>query len=331
MEYTIFVPVIFKEDKLQKVNSLLSLIESKVSKQKKIIVGIYTNTFLDEVLINQLKLFDDCQVFIYPNSNFSFYEGPYIEAVTKSIEEFKPQMVVALSDEFMKSVVARVAARFSAGFAVDCFDIQFDESFEKFIFLKPAYGSNINAKISIKDSPITFVTIKSKSGIECLYKSPKNVGISRKQVEIENKAGQISFIEKIVIETIDNKLESAKIVIGVGRGIKDKENLKYAFELADLLGGAVGVTRPLVDLGWADKELQIGQSGKIISPDVYFAFGISGAAHHICGIGKPKLLIAVNKNKDAEIFKIANYGIVADATQTMKSFIRVFKERLEKC
>lgn len=330
MEHIIFVPVIYREEKLQKVNLLLSLIESRIPGKKKIVVGVYTNTLFDQGLIDQLSLSDNCQVFLYVNKDFNFFEGLYVEAITKSVEELSPQMVIAFSDEFMKSILARVAVRFSAGFAVDCFDIQFDESAGKFVYLKPAYGTNINAKISIKDSSIMFVTVKLKSSIECLYQKSGNIEVLRKQLEIGNRY-EVSFIEKIVDETIDNKLESAKIVIGVGRGIKDKENLKYAYELANILGGAVGVTRPLVDLGWAGKELQIGQSGKVISPDIYFAFGISGAAHHICGIGKPKLLIAINKNKDAEIFKIANYGIVADAVQTMKSFIRVFKERLEKC
>ncbi|WAM30729.1 electron transfer flavoprotein subunit alpha/FixB family protein [Caldicellulosiruptor naganoensis] len=331
MVYTIFVPVILKEDKLQKINPLLALIKSKIGNPKKVIIGIYSETLSDENLLSELKLFDSCEVFVYTNNSFSCYEGPYIEAVAKSIDEIKPQMVLALSSEFTKSVLARVAAKFSSGFVADCIDIKFDESSGKFVFIKPAYGSSINAKISVKDCAITFVTIKPRGGIECLCQVKKEFEIVKKTIEIQEKSGQISFIEKIVREDIDNRLESAKIVIGVGRGIKDKENLKYAYELANILGGAVGVTRPLVDLGWAPKELQIGQSGKIISPDIYFAFGISGAAHHMCGIGKPKLLIAVNKNKDAEIFKIANYGIVADATQTMKSFIRVFKERLENC
>ncbi|WAM32941.1 electron transfer flavoprotein subunit alpha/FixB family protein [Caldicellulosiruptor morganii] len=331
MGYTIFVPVIPVEDEYQNINPLLALIESQIAEPKKVVIGIYSKKFPDESFFGKLKLFGGCEVVVYTDDSFSFYEGPYIEAVTKSVEEIQPQIVLAFSNEFTKSILASVAAKFSSGFVVDCTDIKFDESSGKLIFIKPAYGANINAKISVKDSPITFVTVKPKAGIECLYQIKKEFEISKKTIKIQEKSSHVNFIEKTIQEDIDNRLESAKIVIGVGRGIKDKENLKYAYELASILGGAVGVTRPLVDLGWASKDFQIGQSGKIISPDIYFAFGISGAAHHVCGIGKPKLLIAVNKNKDAEIFKIANYGIVADATQTIKSFIRIFKQRLENC
>ncbi|ACM60334.1 electron transfer flavoprotein alpha subunit apoprotein [Caldicellulosiruptor bescii] len=334
MEHVIFVPAIYHVDEISQLASFLSFIESRITvKDKKIILYLYSNRQVEDKDINFLKTLPLSQIVICKNELFSDWEWPYIEAITQHINTIKPHAVISISSDFIKSILARVAARFSCGFAVDCTDLIFDESTHNYSFLKPAYAGNINAEILVKNSSIVFATLKIKNVAECSFETiDSKVEIVESLFEnFEPFSGRIKIIEKNLAQNIDNKLESAKIVIGVGRGIKDKENLKYAFELANILNGAVGVTRPLVDMGWLDKEYQIGQSGKIVSPQIYFAFGVSGAAHHICGIGNPKLIIAVNKNKDAQIFKIAHYGIVADATSAMKSFIKAFKSRLKDC
>ncbi|ADQ40723.1 Electron transfer flavoprotein alpha subunit [Caldicellulosiruptor acetigenus I77R1B] len=334
MEHVIFVPAIYHIDEISQLASLLSFIDSRIEvKDKKIVLYLYSNRKVEDKDINYLKTFPANQIVVSENELFSDWEWPYIEAITQHISTIKPHAVISTSSDFIKSILARVAARFSCGFAVDCTDLIFDEGTHNYSFLKPAYAGNINAKILVKNSSIVFATLKIKNVAECFFEAvDKKVEIVESLFEgLKPFSGKIKIIEKNLAQNIDNKLESAKIVIGVGRGIKDKENLKYAFELANLLNGAVGVTRPLVDMGWIDKEYQIGQSGKVVSPQIYFAFGVSGAAHHICGIGSPKLIIAVNKNKDAQIFKIAHYGIVADATSVMKSFIKAFKSRLKGC
>lgn len=334
MEHVIFVPAIYHIDEISQLASLLSFIDSRIEvKDKKIVLYLYSNRKVEDKDINYLKTFPANQIVVSENELFSDWEWPYIEAITQHINTIKPHAVISTSSDFIKSILARVAARFSCGFAVDCTDLIFDEGTHNYSFLKPAYAGNINAKILVKNSSIVFATLKIKNVAECSFEAvDKKVEIVESLFEgLKPFSGKIKIIEKNLAQNIDNKLESAKIVIGVGRGIKDKENLKYAFELANLLNGAVGVTRPLVDMGWIDKEYQIGQSGKVVSPQIYFAFGVSGAAHHICGIGSPKLIIAVNKNKDAQIFKIAHYGIVADATSVMKSFIKAFKSRLKGC
>ncbi|BCS81314.1 electron transfer flavoprotein subunit alpha/FixB family protein [Anaerocellum diazotrophicum] len=332
MEHVIFVPAIYHIGDVSQLGSLFSFIDSRITiKGKKIILYLYTNSQVKDKDINYLKTLPVSQIVICENKLFSGWELPYIDAITQHINIIKPHAVISISSDFIKSILARVAARFSCGFAVDCTDIIFDESTYKYSFLKPAYAGNINAEILVKNSSIVFATLKIKNADECSFETIDNkVEVINTLIEnIEPFA--VKVIEKNLAHDIDNKLESAKIVIGVGRGIKDKENLKYAFELANILNAAVGVTRPLVDMGWVDKEYQIGQSGKIISPQIYFAFGISGAAHHVCGIGSPKLIIAVNKNRDAQIFKIAHYGIVADATHALKSFVKIFKSKVKGC
>lgn len=331
MGYNIFLPVIYSKDEISKLNALLNMVQMSIEEEKKIIITLYGEKIDKDFISLNLKITQDSEVYVCLNEWFHFDENIYVDAISSHIELFKPDIVVGISNSFTKSILSRVATRFSSGIVSDCFDINYDSIAKKFVFLKPAYGNNIDAKISIKNSPIIFATIKIKGGFECIYKPSQDLNLQELSCSFSEDQYNLKFIEKILNEDIDNNIESAKIIIGVGRGIKKKENLKYAFELAKVLNAAVGVTRPLVDEGWIEKSYQIGQTGKMISPDIYFAFGISGAVHHICGIGKPKMLIAINTDKEAGIFKLANYGIVGDATEYLKIFTKKFQEKLKPC
>jgi len=209
----------------------------------------------------------------------------------------------------------RFAVRAGTAVAMDCIDLSIDGG--RLVMTRPVYGGNAHAAYTSKTSPAV-ATVRAKS------QEPLEADASRSG-EIKALSADVSTRAKVVgrqeVKAEGIRLEDAKVVVSGGRGLGGPEGFEPLHQLANILGGAVGASRAVVDLGWVPVGMQVGLTGKVVTPDLYIAVGISGASQHVAGITGVKNVVAVNKDKDADIFKISRYGAIADWKPFMTAFI----------
>ncbi len=217
-------------------------------------------------------------------------------------------LVVSPASSIGKDVMPRVAYRLDAGMASEVTSVQAEG--ERLTYTRPMYAGNVNGKVQIT-TPVQVVTIRAT---EFDPAAPVDASSPVEKIAAASSPamGRVKFegFEKSVSARPD--LTEARIIISGGRGMKAKENFKILEDLADLVGGAVGASRAAVDSGFIHNDFQVGQTGKIVAPDLYVAVGLSGALQHVAGMKSSKVIVAVNKDEEAEIFQIADYGIVGD-------------------
>jgi electron transfer flavoprotein alpha subunit len=237
--------------------------------------------------------------------------------------EHNPAILLAGSTSMGRDLFPRVAMRLETGLAPDCTGLEVTDD-GKLVATRPIFGGKVFCQVSIPDSYPQMATVRpntfpleepNRTGERIQVDAPVTETDIRQKVKGFERAGQ---------EKVD--ITEAEVVIGVGRGIKDPTNFKAVQELADVLGATIGVTRAVVDNGWWDVNDQIGKSGKNISARLYFAFGLSGAIHHVLGIQTCGTVVAVNSDPNALIFNYADYGLVGDMTQV----IPALKEEIVK-
>lgn len=190
------------------------------------------------------------------------------------------------------------------------------------LFVRPIYSGKAFEKVKIKEG-LVFVTVRPNN-IAPLEKDAGRTG------NVESLSVDIKNLRTIVKEVVRNAttgvdLTEAKVIVSGGRGVKSAEGFKPLKELADLLGGAVGASRGACDAGYCDYAMQIGQTGKVVTPDLYIACGISGAIQHLAGMSNSKVIVAINKDPEANIFKVADYGIVGDLFEVVPLLIEEVK------
>ncbi|KAK9239721.1 hypothetical protein V1525DRAFT_14968 [Lipomyces kononenkoae] len=224
--------------------------------------------------------------------------------VVENVKRGSYTHVFAPASAFGKNVVPRAAAILDVQQISDITAVQSADT-----FVRPIYAGNVIATVKSKD-PIKFITVRTSA-----FPDP---AISTSSAPIEDAVdpsvnSQTTFVSEELTKTERPDLGSAKRVVSGGRGLKDKESFdKIIYPLADALGAAVGASRAAVDSGFADNSLQVGQTGKVVAPDLYLAVGISGAIQHLAGMKDSKTIVAINKDADAPIFEIADIGLVAD-------------------
>ncbi|GIN93027.1 electron transfer flavoprotein subunit alpha [Siminovitchia terrae] len=247
----------------------------------------------------------------------------YQQALLQVIEDEKPDGFIMGHTAIGKDVSPRIAAKIQAGLISDIVNIEANG--EKVVCTRPIYSGKAFEKKKFTDG-FQFITIRPNN-IKQLEKDESRTGTaSSLDVEIKN----IRTVIKEVVQKTAGKvdLSEAKIIVAGGRGVKGEEGFELLQSLADLLGGAVGASRGACDSGYCDYSLQIGQTGKVVTPDLYFAFGISGAIQHIAGMSNSKVIVAVNKDPEAPIFDIADYGIVGDLFEVIPLLKEEIKQNL---
>ncbi len=250
----------------------------------------------------------------------------YTKVLSELIKKEKPQIVLFGATNIGRDLAPRIAQRITTGLTADCTGLDIDED-GLLLQTRPAFGGNIMAQIKCPKHKPQMSTVRP--GIFKMLE--KDISRKGETVNVECNVTDKDPITK-VIEIVKSKkkkvnLEEAQIIISGGRGLCNKENFKLIEELASLVGGEVGASRAVVDAGWVAKDHQVGQTGKTVRPKVYLACGISGAIQHRAGMQNSDIIIAVNKDPNALIFSVADYGIVADATQFIPALIDELKKQ----
>lgn len=231
----------------------------------------------------------------------------YSQAILQVIQEERPDGIVFGHTGRGRELSPKLAARLGMGLVSDV--TQVEVMGEKIVFTRPIFSGKAFEKVSIPDGPV-FFTIRPNN-IEAIPKNETRTGqITVLPAEIK---GIRTIVKEIVRKTSQGvDLSEANIIVSGGRGVKGKEGFQLLRELADVLGAAVGASRGACDAGYCDYSLQIGQTGKVVTPDLYIACGISGAIQHLAGMSNSKVIVAINKDPEANIFSVADYGIVGD-------------------
>ncbi len=282
-----------------------------------------------EGLAPQLAHYGADKVYVAQADHLEKYTAEGHAAVfTDLIKELDPSIVLVGGSTQGRDLAPRVAMKVGGGLAADCIGLEIDDG-NKLVCKRPAYAGKAHCEISFMEGvypqmatlrPNVFSVIEADESktaqIETFQVNITADQIRTKPIELQIKGGERP------------DLTEAEIIVSGGRGMKGPENFAILEELADILGPtcAVGASRAAVDAGWREQRFQVGQTGKVVTPNLYVACGISGAIQHLAGMGTSKVIVAINKDPDANIFKVANYGIAEDLFKV----VPVLKEELKK-
>lgn len=252
----------------------------------------------------------------------------YAAALTEALRKQEPSLVLLGATVVGKDLAPRVAARIGAGLATDCTGLSLGEDGKSLKASRPTYGGKVFAETEWLGEGPRVATVRANIFSLSEPETGRTAAIEAVDYVPPPDAGRIRFID--LIETGGERIDvaDAEVVVSGGRGIRGADNFKIIEELADLLAAAVGASRSAVDEGWRDHADQVGQTGKVISPNLYIACGISGAIQHLVGMSSSKCIVAINKDPEAPIFKIADYGIVADLFDVVPSMTEYLKQVL---
>ncbi|HHW32443.1 MAG TPA: electron transfer flavoprotein subunit alpha [Clostridiaceae bacterium] len=251
----------------------------------------------------------------------------YADIFVQLVKKYKPEIVLIGATTYGRSLAPRVASRLNTGLTADCTGLEIDTEKRILLQTRPAFGGNLMATIICPNHRPQMATVRPKV-MKPLEADPLRSGkITIPDVTIPTDT-KVKVIETVNTFTETVNLTEADIVVSGGRGLCDPKNFALVEELAKVLGGAVGASRAAVDAGWIEYSHQVGQTGKTVCPKVYIACGISGAVQHLAGMSSSDIIIAINKNPDAPIFKVATYGIVGDVLEILPILIKELKSRL---
>lgn len=263
------------------------------------------------------------RVFAFAHPDLKYFQDEIYSRILKNlIDREKPDLVIGSATFYGKALAARLAALCGGGMASDCTGLSVQDG--QVVALRPAYGGNVFYNVASNGSAPFFMTLRPKA-------LPEAVDESGGEVVDEAVDETLLVCKAKVTDHVSESggkvsLTEVDIVVSGGRGIRAAENFKLIEELADSLGAAVGASRAIVDAGWVQYSHQVGQTGKTVNPKLYIAVGISGAIQHLVGMRSSKTIIAINRDKDAPIFNIATYGIVADLFEIVPALTKKFKE-----
>ena len=251
----------------------------------------------------------------------------YVPVMEKVAKEAMPQILLMGQTNTGRDLAPRLAFRLGAAATMDCVALAIDPDSKRLLPTKPVYGGNAQA-IFTGDADPQIATVRAK------VMSPLAPDTSRKGEVVTVAAGldpsaiRTKVVEKVKEEVAGVKLEDAAVIISGGRGMGSAEGFQQLQDLAKLLRGAVGASRPACDNGWVPDTTQVGLTGKIVTPDFYLAVGISGSSQHMAGCSGAKTIVAINKDSEANIFKAAHYGVVGDWKKVFPAFTQKVKELL---
>ncbi|MDE7178158.1 MAG: electron transfer flavoprotein subunit alpha/FixB family protein [Lachnospiraceae bacterium] len=291
-------------------------------------------------LADQLAEYGADKVIVVDDPELKDYRTePYAHALASVINKYKPEIMLVGATAIGRDLGPRVSARVATGLTADCtvleigdFPLQAvpgqEQLHNQLLMTRPAFGGNTIATIACPYNRPQMATVRAgvMQKIDPIKGAKANVEEYNPGFTPDNKYVEIMDIVKSVAETVD--IMDAKILVSGGRGVGSPENFKILEDLAEVLGGTVSCSRAVVDSGWKPKDLQVGQTGKTVRPNVYFAIGISGAIQHVAGMEESDIIIAINKDADAPIFDVADYGVVGDLNKIVPKLTEALKAEI---
>ena len=292
-------------------------------------------------LVDELAEYGADKVIVVDDPELKEYRTePYTHALASVIEKYKPEIMLVGATAIGRDLGPRVSARVQTGLTADCTLLEIgdfplvaipgqEQKHNQLLMTRPAFGGNTIATIACPNFRPQMATVRP--GV--MQKLPKEAGRKAEVIEFNptleknNRYVEILNVVKAV-GNVENIMD-AKVLVSGGRGVGSKENFKMLQDLADVFGGMVSCSRAAVENGWLAQDYQVGQTGKTVRPQIYFAIGISGAIQHVAGMEESDLIIAINKDEDAPIFSVADYGIVGDLNKIVPALTEALKAEMK--
>ncbi|WP_371367856.1 Caffeyl-CoA reductase-Etf complex subunit CarE [Sporomusa rhizae] len=250
----------------------------------------------------------------------------YTTVVTDLIKEFKPSVILLGATNDGRDLGARVACRVGTGLTADCTDLGIDSETGLVAWTRPAFGGNIMATILCPEHRPQMGTVRPSVFKKPIPDATRIGEIIRVSSMVKAEDIRTKLLNAIKVSAGSCNLDEAEFIVSGGRGMGSPANFRFIEDLANVLGGSVGASRAVVDAGWKPHMHQVGQTGKTVGPKIYIACGISGAIQHVAGMSSSDIIIAINKDPDAPIFNISDYGIVGDALEVLPILTEKFRE-----
>ena len=291
-------------------------------------------------LADQLAEYGADKVIVVDDPELKDYRTePYAHALASVINKYKPEIMLVGATAIGRDLGPRVSARVATGLTADCTVLEIgdfplqptpgqEQLHNQLLMTRPAFGGNTIATIACPYNRPQMATVRAgvMQKIEPIKGARAVVEEFNPGFTPDNKYVEILDIVKAVTNTVD--IMDAKILVSGGRGVGSPENFKILEDLAEALGGTVSCSRAVVDSGWKPKDLQVGQTGKTVRPNLYFAIGISGAIQHVAGMEESDIIVAINKDADAPIFDVADYGVVGDLNKIVPKLTEAVKAEI---
>lgn len=291
-------------------------------------------------LTDELGEYGADKVIVVDNPELETYRTePYAQALAAVINEYKPEIMLVGATAIGRDLGPTVSARVATGLTADCTKLEIgdfpinavpgkedEQKHNQLLMTRPAFGGNTIATIACPDFRPQMATVRP-GVMQKLPKDPSHKAIVEEyNPGFEENSNYVEILEivKAVSDVVD--IMDAKILVSGGRGVGSPENFKILDDLAEAIGGTVSCSRAVVDAGWKPKDLQVGQTGKTVRPNVYFAIGISGAIQHLAGMEESDIIVAINKDESAPIFDVADYGVVGDLNKIVPMLTEKIKE-----
>jgi electron transfer flavoprotein alpha subunit len=280
-----------------------------------------------EAGLQQLASWGAAKIWLLEHAAFAPYRGEvWVGAAAPLVDREAPRAILAPVTSRQREFMARLAARLGVGISAD--SVAFAMDGDRLVATRPVYAGKLLAKVTWARPP-WIATLRPNVFRPAEARPGRSPAVER--VAPTPPEARMKFVERRdEVSTGLPELTEAEIVLSGGRGMKGPENYVILEEMAGVIGAAVGASRAAVDAGWRPHRFQIGQTGRTISPKLYMGFGVSGAIQHLAGMRTSKVIVAVNKDPEAPIFKIADYGIVADLFEVVPELTREFRRLLEK-
>ncbi len=259
----------------------------------------------------------------------SYSTERYLAIMEALVKEREPEIILIGATDFGREFAPRLAKRLKTGLSADCVGLEIDAT-GLLVQIAPSFGGNMLAEIVTEYHRPQMATVRPGTFKEIPHDNRRKAQVERLSLMKGLPQPRVRLIEYERCAEKEHSIENAQVIVCGGRGMGNKNNFVKLHELARLLGGGVGATRPVVYAGWADHNSLVGQAGKHIKPKILFSFGISGAIQHTAGLGEADFIVAINKNPQATMMKMADVAMVADAGDVLHSLIKELKRRIRE-
>jgi electron transfer flavoprotein alpha subunit len=322
MEIVVFVEV---REGLAKKSSIEAVSEARrwADKQGWKVAALIVGSPADDA-VAKVSQYKPDKILLVNDPLFASYSSQsYVAAIAEAVRQEGAHTVFVSATAMGKEVVARAAAKFQTSVLADIVSLEWQSGWKA---KRPVYSGKAYAEVQSKEGSPAFLSLRPNVFSAAQPDSAAKPEVAQFTVPMQADEVKARVIEtlKAISETVE--LSEAEIVVSGGRGLKGPENFYLVSDLAKALGAAMGASRAVVDAGWVEHQFQVGQTGKVVSPILYIACGISGAIQHLAGMSSSKYIVAINKDPEAPIFKIADYGIVGDVFQVLPALTEEVKK-----